>query len=104
MLHDEIAEFEKISGRDANDASVGYIGGYLDGYQKFLQSVNSSETCINNNQDYGECDQFICSECNIELQGWDKVERKGRKKVYYEYAFNFCPNCGKKIIKDSTLN
>lgn len=27
----------------------------------------------NNNEDYAECDQFVCSNCGIELQDWHRV-------------------------------
>ena len=46
-------------------------------------------------EDYAECDQFVCSECGIELQDWHGVEHdEGGDIRCYEYEFNFCPNCG----------
>lgn len=50
----------------------------------------------NCNDDYAECDQFICSECGIELQDWCRVERdeEGSPIGCYQYEFKFCPNCG----------
>jgi DNA-directed RNA polymerase subunit RPC12/RpoP len=48
--------------------------------------------------EYDDCDQFVCSECGIELQDWRRVERdEDGLEVYYEYRFRFCPNCGMKI-------
>lgn len=46
--------------------------------------------------DYDEVDQFVCSECGIELQNWVRVERDedDGDETHYEYRFNFCPNCG----------
>ena len=46
--------------------------------------------------DYDEVDQFVCSECGIELQNWVRVERDedDGDETYHEYRFNFCPNCG----------
>lgn len=50
----------------------------------------------NNNEDYAECDQFVCSNCGIELQDWHRVERDedDGEVSYHEYTFKFCPNCG----------
>ena len=46
--------------------------------------------------EYDEVDQFVCSECGIELQNWVRVERDedDGDETHYEYRFNFCPNCG----------
>ena len=46
--------------------------------------------------EYADCDQFVCSECGIELQGWYKVERDedDGDVTYHEHTFNYCPNCG----------
>lgn len=50
----------------------------------------------NNNEDYAECDQFVCSNCGIELQDWHRVERDedDGEISYHEYRFKYCPNCG----------
>lgn len=58
-------------------------------------------TCKNENNDYAECDQFVCSNCGIELQDWHRVERDEDDGdiSYHEYEFNFCPGCGCKVIK-----
>ena len=47
-------------------------------------------------KDYNEVDQFVCSECGVELQEWLRVERDEDtgEETYHEYCFNFCPNCG----------
>lgn len=56
------------------------------------------ETCYNHNEDYDDCDQFVCSECGIELQDWHRVEREDDGEIsYHEYCFEFCPHCGRKI-------
>lgn len=34
MLNDEIRKFEDLTGKNANDFSIAYVGGYLDGYDK----------------------------------------------------------------------
>ncbi len=54
--------------------------------------------CHNANTDYADCDQFVCSNCGIELQDWCRVERdeEDGDVTYHEYEFNFCPNCGAK--------
>lgn len=57
--------------------------------------------CHNENHDYAECDQFVCSNCGIELQDWLRVERDEDDGdiTYHPYEFNYCPNCGAKIDK-----
>lgn len=52
-----------------------------------LQQVLQEKTCYNNNEDYDDCDQFICSECGIELQDWHRVERDDDdgEISYHEY-------------------
>lgn len=58
-------------------------------------------TCENKNNDYAACDQFVCSNCGIELQDWHRVERDEDDGdiTYREYEFNFCPSCGCKVIR-----
>ena len=57
--------------------------------------------CHNENHDYAECDQFVCSNCGIELQDWHRVERDidTGDITYHQYEFKYCPNCGAKIDK-----
>lgn len=63
-----------------------------------------AQTCENINEDYAECDQFQCSECHIELQDWDRVERDDDGDItYYEYTFRYCPNCGRRV-KQNEIN
>lgn len=59
-------------------------------------------TCKNENNDYAACDQFVCSNCGIELQDWHRVERDedDGDMTYREYEFNFCPSCGCKVMKE----
>lgn len=56
----------------------------------------------NENNDYAECDKFVCSECGIELQDWHRVERDidDGDITYHEYTFRYCPNCGAIIEAD----
>lgn len=58
-----------------------------------------SKKCHNINKDYDDCDQFVCSNCGIELQDWHQVERDEDDGdiTYHEYEFRFCPNCGARI-------
>lgn len=60
------------------------------------------KTTHNCNEDYADCDQFVCSECGIELQEWLQVERDEDDGdiTYHEYTMKYCPNCGKKIEEE----
>ena len=66
-----------------------------------LPSVKPQEpkTGHNCNEDYADCDQFVCSECGIELQDWHRVERDEDDGdiSYHDHVFRFCPNCGAKM-------
>lgn len=51
--------------------------------------------------DINEADQFICSECGIHLEDWvKKVEDEDGDIHCQEYAFKFCPNCGRKMVDE----
>ena len=53
----------------------------------------------NNGEDYAACDQFVCDQCGVELQGWYRVERDmdDGEETHHEYVMRYCPNCGVKI-------
>lgn len=87
-------------------------GNYLEadfnvGWNACLDKVNSipaadvvkPKTCKNVAIEYDDCDQFVCSECGIELQDWRRVERDEDDGdiTYHEYRLRYCPNCGAKI-------
>lgn len=38
-------------------------------------ATHTPKKCRNVNPDYAECDQFVCSNCGVELQDWHRVER-----------------------------
>ncbi len=67
---------------------------------KPLADLNEvGRVCKNVGMDYAECDQFVCSNCGIELQDWNRVERcEDGEVIYHEYTFRYCPNCGVKIV------
>ena len=50
-------------------------------------------------EDYDAVDQFVCSKCGVELQGWYRVERDmdDGEETHHEYVMRFCPNCGAKM-------
>ena len=54
--------------------------------------------------DFDETDQFVCSECGIELQDWHRVERDedDGDETYYGYRFRYCPHCGARIVEEDT--
>lgn len=67
---------------------------------KDLPSVTPApKKCHNVNPDYAECDQFVCSNCGIELQDWHRVERDEDDGdiTYHGYEFQYCPNCGARV-------
>lgn len=50
---------------------------------------------------YSEVDQFVCSECGIELQNWHRVEHDDDgEETYHEYRLRYCPNCGGRIAEE----
>ena len=82
-----------------------YMSGYVQGVENTAKEFrfeleqepceDTHKKCHNINPDYAECDQFVCSNCGIELQDWHRVERDEDGDVtYHEYEFHFCPNCG----------
>ena len=70
---------------------------------RVLPSVTPApKKCHNENHDYAEYDQFVCSNCGIELQDWHRVERDedDGDVTYHGYEFKYCPNCGSFIMKE----
>lgn len=67
----------------------------------FLKEIEKG-TCRNIAKDYADVDQFVCSECGIELQEWHGVERDEDTgdESFYEYTLKYCPNCGRRIEYD----
>ena len=46
------------------------------------------------------CDSFICSKCGLHLEEWVKVEiTEEYGKERFEYEFEYCPGCGRKIVE-----
>lgn len=75
------------------------IGTMLDAVEDYpAADVVERKTGKNVAIEYDDCDQFVCSECGIELQDWRRVEHdEDGLEVYYDYRLRFCPNCGMKI-------
>ncbi len=64
------------------------------------EKLKSTNTCRHVG-DINEVDQFVCSECGIHLEDWaEKVEDEDGDLHHQEYAFKFCPNCGRKIVDE----
>jgi len=99
-LKDRVAGFVPLFVDESNKA---YLDGLTDAYTLICQApaadVVERETGKNVATEYDDCDQFVCSECGIELQDWHRVERDedDGDVTYHEYRFRFCPNCGMKI-------
>ena len=63
-----------------------------------IEALQEHKTCKNVGTDYAECDQFVCSECGIELQDWHSVERcEDGEVIFHEYTFRYCPACGREV-------
>lgn len=47
-------------------------------------------------------DGFICEKCGIRLEDWSRIvfDEEDNDKFVYEYEFQFCPNCGRKIVEE----
>ena len=68
----------------------------MDRLQKVRNKMN--DICYNINTGYDESDEFVCSNCGIQLRGWYSIEQYPDGDIEYnDYEFNFCPNCGAKI-------
>ena len=63
--------------------------------------THKERECHNENHDYAECDQFVCSNCGIDLQDWHRVERDEDDDdvTYHQYEFKYCPICGARITR-----
>ena len=68
----------------------------MDRLQKVRNKMN--DICYNINTGYDESDEFVCSNCGIQLRGWYSIEQYPDGDIEYnDYKFNFCPNCGARI-------
>lgn len=57
---------------------------------------DKTKTCKNIGTEYADTDQFICSNCEIHLQDWVRIEDDGD---LHEFVIRFCPNCGAEVIE-----
>ena len=89
---------------NCDECSLNYEQGNMGEQKEALDMAlkaleQTSKTCHNVNLDYAECDEFVCSNCGIELQDWRRVSRDEDGDItYHEYKFNYCPNCGAKLL------
>lgn len=45
-------------------------------------------------------DEFHCEKCQIHLEDWIRHEvSEDGDIMYWEYAFKYCPNCGRKVVE-----
>lgn len=84
---------------DADDVFIDIADNRLETWINELPTVHTKQKRgYNCNAIYRDCDQFVCSECGIELQDWNGIERNNDGDIsYYEYVFKYCPNCGAKM-------
>lgn len=57
-----------------------------------------------NTSEIAHCDRFICEKCGIHLKDWARVKVEEYEDGYkeedlYEYEFEYCPNCGAKVVE-----
>jgi len=57
-----------------------------------------------NTSEIAHCDKFICEKCGIHLKDWARVKVEEYEDGYkdeglYEYEFEYCPNCGAKVVE-----
>lgn len=77
-------------------------------YKALNEYKSSCEVkCTINKSDVANCDKFICRECGICLQDWVRVVPVEYDDGYidyehHEYEFEFCPNCGRKIVEEGS--
>ena len=75
---------------------------WIEMWLKQLPSAEPVRHGKNVGTDYDETDQFVCSECGIELQGWYRVEHDedDDDETIHEYRFRYCPHCGARMDKE----
>lgn len=99
--HEKALAFPFANGNyDSKNANADFIRG-CESYREYLESIPAADVRPvvrgeNVATDYDCCDQFVCSNCGIELRNWVRVERDDDNGdvTYHEHVFNFCPNCG----------
>ena len=54
----------------------------------------------NENREYHEADEFICSECGLHLEDWTRYvcDEDSNEEYVQEYVFKRCPECGAMIV------
>ena len=53
-----------------------------------------------NNSEYNEVDGFVCSECGLHLEDWNRYvyDEDSDDTYMQEYEFKYCPECGTKVV------
>jgi len=56
----------------------------------------------NENREYHEADEFICSECGLHLEDWTRYvyDEDSDEEYVQEYVFKRCPECGARIVDE----
>lgn len=122
MLYEEVKKFEKLSGMKADDCSISYVGGYLDGYSKATPIVLKMTMHLTDEdlkafqkvweettrKGYGILPLGIDVANPNQIKGkWTTIHREGCGEVICSVCgmsgedcegtpqnYNFCPYCG----------
>ena len=96
---DALAAFEKVE--DLYDPEWGNKRYTPDDVEEIINDVPAADVWPlqvgENITENNPVDEFVCSECGIILEDWSKVEidEDDGERTNHEYAFRYCPNCGK---------
>lgn len=55
-----------------------------------------------NVSEFNIVDRFTCEKCGISLEDYVRViyDEETDDTTYHEYIFNYCPNCGRKVVDE----
>ena len=94
MLNEEIRKFEELTGKNANDFSIAYVGGFLDGYDKGKEDAPAIDpsfiTDLNAVKDWSICGYRVEELVKLALTLRDTDINEADLKNYNEtFAFGY---------------